>query len=36
MQTNMCNHKEPGESEILPALYGMFCENYIQMVEKRV
>ncbi len=32
----MCNHKDPGESEILPDLYGMFYKNYIQTVEKRV
>lgn len=32
----MCNHKDPGESEIFPDLYGMFCKNYIQTVEKRV
>lgn len=32
----MCNYKDPGESEILPGLYGMFCKNYIQTVEKRV
>ena len=32
----MGNHKDPGVSEILPDLYGMFCKKYIQTVEKRV
>ncbi len=32
----MSNLKDPGESEVLPDLYGMFCKNYIQTVEKRV
>ncbi len=32
----MCNLKDPGESEVLPDFYGMFCKNYIQTVEKRV